>query len=130
MGYFVPCRTVLDVERTSRSTARIRQDRRPITADRTTLAVMPEIDHRIGKGPECFVQPAETIKAKQEPPEFVFPSKHPFDRLKSFLKYRRVKQRLAASPGLLSAAHIRVDVGDHAAIEYGFAVGPTVVGAI
>ena len=91
---------------------------------------MPEVDHRIGKGLECVVQPAETIKAKQELPEFVFSSKHPADRPKSFLKYRRVKQRLAASLGLLSATHIRVNVGDHAAIEYGFAVGPTVVGAI
>ena len=57
---------------------------------------MPEIDHRVGKGLECVVQPAETIKAKQEPPELVFPSKHSLDRKKSFLKYRRVKQRLAA----------------------------------
>jgi hypothetical protein len=49
---------------------------------------------------------------------------------KSFLKYRRFKERLATALGLLSAAHVRVDVGDHAAIENRLAVGPTVVGAI
>ena len=96
MGYFVPCRTVLDVERTSRSTARIRQDRNPIIADRSAPAVMPEIDHRIGEGLEGVVQLTETLKTKQEPAEFVLPSKHPLDRPKSFLKYRRVKQWLAA----------------------------------
>src|SRR3954468_1969026 len=91
---------------------------------------MPEIDHRIGKGLEGVVQLTEAIKPKQETPELVFPSKHPLDRLKSFLKYRRVKHRLAASLGLLSAARIRIDVGDHAAIENRLAVGPTVIDAI
>src|SRR3954447_25173015 len=91
---------------------------------------MPEVDHRIGKGLECVVQLTEAIKTKQEPPELVFPSKHPLDRLKSFLEYRRIEQRLAAALGLGSTTYIRVDVGDHAAIENGFAVGPTVVDAI
>jgi hypothetical protein len=78
---------------------------------------MPEVDHRIGKGLECVMQLTETIKAKQEPPEFVFPGKHPLDRLQSFLKYRWIEQRLAAAFGLLSTTYIRVDIGDHAAIE-------------
>jgi len=91
---------------------------------------MPEIDHRIGEDLECAVQLTEALKTKQEPPELIFPGKHPLDRVKSFLKYRRVKQRLAASLGLRSAAPIRVDVGDHAAIEDGFAVGLTVIDAI
>src|SRR5690242_12612719 len=97
MRYFVRCRTVLGVERTSRSTARIRQDRNPIIADRSAPAVMPEIDHRIGEGLEGVMQLTETIKAKQEPPELIFPGKPPLDRLKSFLKYRRIEQRLAAA---------------------------------
>src|SRR3954449_11239728 len=91
---------------------------------------MPEIDHRIGKGLECVAYLTEAIEAKQQSPELVFPSKHPLDRLKSFLKYRWLKERLAASLGLLSAARIRVDVGDHAAIEDGLAVGPAVIDAI
>src|SRR3954447_16304941 len=91
---------------------------------------MPEVDHRIGKGLECVMQLTETIKAKQEPPELVFPGKYPLDRPKSFLKYRRIEQRFAASLGLLPTTCIRVDIGDHAAIENGFAVGPTVVDAI
>ena len=85
---------------------------------------MPEVDHRIGKRLEGVMDLAETIKAKQEPPELVFPGKHPLDRLKSFLKYRWIKERLAASFRLLATAQIRVDVGDHAAIENRLAVGP------
>ena len=65
-----------------------------ITADRSASAVMPEIDHRIGKGLECIVQPTETIKAKQEPPELVFPSEHPLDRVEPFVKYRQIKKGL------------------------------------
>src|SRR4051812_3142156 len=91
---------------------------------------MPEVDHRIGKDLEGVVQLTEAIKAKQEPPELVFPSKHPLDRVKSFLKYHRIEQRLAASFRLLPTTCIRVDIGDHAAIENGFAIGPTVVDAI
>jgi hypothetical protein len=64
----------------------------------------------------------EAIKTKQQSPELVFPSKHAFNRTKPFLKYRQLKERLAASLGLPSTARIRVDVGDHAPIENGFAV--------
>jgi hypothetical protein len=60
---------------------------------------MPEVDHRVGKGFEGVVQLTETIKAKQEPAELVFPSEHSLDRLKSFLKYHRIEQRLAAPLG-------------------------------
>jgi hypothetical protein len=42
-----------------------RRNRNSITADRSALAVVPEIDHRIGKGLEGVVQLAEAIKAKQ-----------------------------------------------------------------
>jgi hypothetical protein len=91
---------------------------------------MPEVDRGIGKGLECVVQLTETSKAQQQAPELVFPSKHPLDPLKSFLKYRRIEQRLAASFRLLSITHIRVDIGNHAAIENGLAVGPAVVDAI
>src|SRR5689334_24416675 len=112
MRYSIPYRTFLGVERASRSAARIRQHRNPIIADRSAPAVMPEIDHRIGEGLEGVVQLTEALKTQQEPAELVFPSKYPLDRVKSFGKYRRVKQRLATSLGLLIAAHIRVDVGD------------------
>src|SRR3954466_4059958 len=85
--------------------------RNPITADRSALAVVPEIDHGIGKGLEGVMDLTEAIKAKQEPAELVFPGKHPLDRVRSFVKYRRIEQRLAASLGLLSATSIGVDVG-------------------
>ena len=73
-----------------------------ITACRSALAVVPEIDHCIGKGLECVVQLTETIKTKQQSPELVFPSKHAFDRSKSLFEYGWLKQRLAASLGLFS----------------------------
>ena len=76
------------------------------------------------------MQLTEAIEAKEQPPEFVFPSEHAFNRPEALFKYRRLKQRLAASLGLFSAARIRVDVGDHATIENGLAVTPTIVDAI
>ena len=51
---------------------------------------LPEIDHRIGKGFEGVMQLTEAIEARQEPAEFVFPSKNPLKRLKTFLKARWV----------------------------------------
>jgi len=42
-----------------------RQNWNSVTADRSAPAVMPEVDHRIGKGLEGIVQLTETIKAKQ-----------------------------------------------------------------
>jgi hypothetical protein len=44
------------------------------------------------RGLEGVMQPAETIKAKQEPTELVLPGKHPFDRLKALLKDRRIEK--------------------------------------
>jgi hypothetical protein len=57
------------------------------------------------------MQLTEAIEAKEQPPEFVFPSEHAFNRPEALFKYRRLEQRLAASLGLFSAARIRVDVG-------------------
>jgi hypothetical protein len=76
--------------------------RNPITAGSSALAIVPEIDHRIGQGLECVVELTEAIKTKQQSPEFVFPSKHAFNRREAFLKDRQLKEQLAASLGLLS----------------------------
>jgi hypothetical protein len=99
-------------------------------AGRSALAVVPEIDHRIGQGLECVVELTEAIKTKQQSPELVFPSKHAFNRREAFLKYRQFKEPLAASLGLLSTTRIRVDVGDHAAIENGLALRAAIIDAI
>src|SRR3954451_18132239 len=88
-----------------------------MTVGRSALAVVPEIDHRIGKHLEGVVDLTEAVEAKQQAPELVFPGGHPFDRLEPLLEERRVEQRLAASLLLLSAATIGVDVGDHATTE-------------
>ena len=130
MNYFARCQMVLGIKRTSRSTARLRLTSNPMPADRSALTVVPEIDHRIGKGLEGVMQPAEAIKAKQGPAELVLPGKHPLDRLKAFLKDRRIEKWLATSLGLLSAAPIRVDVGDHPTIENRLAVRLAIIDAI
>ena len=71
---------------------------------------MPEIDHRVGDGLECVVQPADALEAQQQSPELVFPGKHPLDRPEALFENGRLKDRLAAPLGLLSAAGIGVDV--------------------
>ena len=42
-------------------------------------AVVPQIDHCIGKGFECVVQLTETFKAQEQAPELVFPGEQPLD---------------------------------------------------
>jgi hypothetical protein len=130
MSHFVLCRTLLGIEVTSKITARPGLNRNSITAGKSALAVVAEIDHRIGQGLECVVRLTEAIKTKQQSPELVFPGEHAFNRSEAFLKYRQFKERLASSLGLLSTTRIRVDVGDHAAIENGFAVRAAIVDAI
>jgi hypothetical protein len=90
MSYFMPCRTLLGINRTSKITARL--GRNPITAGGSALAIVPEIDHRIGQRLECVVELTEAFKTKQQSPELVFPSKHAFNRTEAFLKYRQPKR--------------------------------------
>ena len=56
-----------------------RRKRNSIMSAGSAPAVVPEIDHRVGEGLEGVVQLTEAIKAKQQPPELVFPSKHSFN---------------------------------------------------
>ena len=87
------------------------------------LAVVPEIDHRVGEGLECVVQPADALEAQQQPAEFVFPGKYPLNRPEALLEDGRLENRLVAPLGLRSAARIGVDVGNHAAVEDRASVG-------
>src|ERR1700693_2762141 len=75
------------------------------------LAVVPEIDHRIGEGLERVVQPTDAFEAKQQPAELVLPSKYPLDRAEALLEDGRLEGRLAAPLGLLSAARVGVMLG-------------------
>src|ERR1700710_2446965 len=94
------------------------------------LAVVPEIDHRVGEGLERIVQPADALEAQQQPAELVLPGKHPLDRPEALLEDGRLEDRLAARLWLLSSAWIGVDVGNHAAVEDRLAVHPAVVDTI
>src|ERR1700694_4987223 len=87
-------------------------------------------DHRIGKDFECVVQLTETFKAQQQAAELVFPGEQPLNGTEPLFEDCRIEQRLAASFGSFSTARIRVDIGNHVAIENGFAVQPAIVRAI
>jgi hypothetical protein len=129
----MPFRAVFghDADKWDRGVAR-RTEIQPVadSSRRSDLAVVPEIDHRVGEGLECVVQPADTLETQQWPPELVLRGKHPLDRPEALFEDGRLEDRLAAPLGLLSAARIWVDVGNHAAVEDRLAVGPVVVGAI
>jgi hypothetical protein len=94
------------------------------------LAEMPQIDHRIGQSFECVMQLAESFKAQQQAAELVFPAEHPLDGMESLFENGPIEKGLAAPLGDFSTTGVRVDVGDHAAIEDGFAIHPTIVDAI
>jgi len=97
---------------------------------RSTLAEVPQIDHRISQGLECVVQLTEAIESKQQAPELVFPAKHTLDSMEPLFENGGVEKRFAASLESFSTAGIRVDIGNHPAIENGFAVSPAIVNAI
>jgi hypothetical protein len=61
------------------------------------LAIVPEIDHRVCEGLERAVQPADTLKAQQQPAELVFPGKDPLDRSEALLEDGRFED-LACGP--------------------------------
>ena len=56
------------MQRTSRITVRCTGKETQALAVRSAPAVVPQIDHRIGKGLECVVQLTETVKAQQQAP--------------------------------------------------------------
>ena len=91
---------------------------------------MPKVDHCIGQGFEGVVQLAEAFEPKQQAAKFIFPAKHPLYGIKSLFENGRVEEWLAASFGASSTAGVRVDIGNHPAIENGFAVPPAIVDAI
>ena len=97
---------------------------------RSTLAEVPQIDHRISQGLECVVQLTEAIESKQQAPELVFPAKHTLDSMEPLFENGGVEKRFAASLGGFSTAGIRVDIWDHPAIENGFTVSPAIIDAI
>ena len=100
------------------------------SAGRLTLAEMPQVDHRIGQRFECIVQLAEAIETKQQVAELIFPAEHTLDRVEPLFENGGVEKRFAASLESFSTAGIRVDIGNHPAIENGFAVSPAIVNAI
>src|SRR3954466_2076403 len=116
MSHFGSCRMVLAAAGKSRSTARLRQDWNLIMANRSALAGMPEIDHRIGQGLERVAHLTEPIEAAAASAEPCPPRQTSVRWSGTARRNRRIEQRLATAVGLLSAASIGVDVGDHAAV--------------
>ena len=76
------------------------------------------------------MQLAEAFEPKQQAAKFIFPAKHPLYGIESLFENGRVEEWLVASFGASSTAGVRVDIGNHPAIENGFAVPPAIVDAI
>lgn len=91
---------------------------------RLSLAEVPQVNHRIGQCLERVMQLAEAIESKQQAPELIFPAKHPLNGIEPRLKNGGVEQRLATALGGFSTAGIRVDIGNHPAVEDGLPVNP------
>ena len=99
-------------------------------AARLALAKVPQVNHRIGQCLERVMQLAEAIESKQQAPELIFPAKHPLNGIEPLFKNGGIEQGLAASLGGFSTTGIRIDIGNHPAIENGLSVSPTIVDAI
>ena len=83
---------------------------------------MPEVDQGIGERFESVMHLAEALETIQQMAELVFPRKYAFNCAKSLVENSLLEEGLAASLGPFSGTCIWVDVGNHAAIENGFAV--------
>ena len=83
---------------------------------------MPEVDQCIGERFEGVMHLTEVLKAIQQSAELVFLRKYALNYAKSLVENSLLEERLAAPLGPLSGTRIWVDVGNHAAIENGFAV--------
>jgi len=66
---------------------------------RSTLAEVPQIDHRISQGLECVVQLTEAIESKQQAAELIFPAEHTLDGVEPLFENGGVEKRFAASLG-------------------------------
>jgi hypothetical protein len=66
----------LGMKRISGIGTRLRRNEIPSVAPSgrgSDLAVVPEIDHRVGEGLECVVQPANAFESQLWPAELVLP---------------------------------------------------------
>src|ERR1700735_1519986 len=100
----MPCRAVFGHDAAKRDRgARRRNEIPPVAGSdrRSDLAVVPEIDHRIGERLERVMQPADALKAQLQSAELVLPGKHPLDRPEALFEDGRLEDRLAAPPRLL-----------------------------
>src|ERR1039457_6480513 len=94
------------------------------SAAKLALAEVPKVDHRVRQRFECVVDFADEFESKQQALELVFPCKHALDGAKPLFKNCGIEDLFATSLGGLSATWIFVDIGRHAAIEYGFPICP------
>ena len=83
---------------------------------------MPEVDQCIGERFEGLMHLTEVLNAVQQSAELVFPRKHLLNCAKSLVENSLLEEGLTAALGVFSGTYIRVDIGNHAAIENGFAV--------
>jgi hypothetical protein len=94
------------------------------------LAEMPEIDHRVRQGFQGVVQLAEPLETHQQTPKLILPGEDSLDGVKAFLNNGEVENRFASTLWRPSTTRIFRNIRNHAAIENGFAVRPTIVDPI
>jgi hypothetical protein len=97
-------------------------------SDGSPLAEAPQVD--LSHGLERVVQFADSLEAKQQSFELVFPAEHPLDDVEALFKNFGLDKRLSASFGCFSSARILVNVGDHLTIENCFSIDAAIVSAI
>ncbi len=88
----------------------------------STLAEMPQIDHRVRQGFQGIVQLADPLETHQQTPKLILPREDSLDSLKPFLNNGWVENGFAPTLWRPSPAWIFGNIRHHAAIEYGFAV--------
>ena len=83
---------------------------------------MPEVDQCVGERFEGVMHWTEVLEAIQQAAKLVFPREYSLNYTKSFVENSLLEEGLAASLGLFSGTRVRVDIGNHAAIENDFTV--------
>ena len=78
---------------------------------------MPEVDQGIGERFEGLMHLTEALEAKQQAAKRVFPCEYSLNCAKSLVENSLLEEGLATSLGFFSGSYIRVDIGNHAAIE-------------
>ncbi len=95
-----------------------------------TAAVVPQIDHRVGKRLQRVVYLTDALEAKQQTPKLVFLGEHALVSAKALLEDGRIEVPLTASLWCFTATPVFGNIGTHVQVENKLTIGPAVVDAV